>query len=76
MTVLEWMEIFGDNLKEMLEYANMTQRELADAAGLSESSVSDYINKRKLPGIKAIINIGYALDCDFNDLIDFGEHIE
>lgn len=75
MTELEWMEIFGDNLKEMLEYANMTQRDLADAAGLSESSVSDYIHKRKFPGIRAIINIGYALNCDFNDLIDFGDRI-
>jgi transcriptional regulator with XRE-family HTH domain len=76
MTELEWMEIFGDNLKEMLEYANMTQRELADEAGLSESSVSKYMHKQAMPTLRAIINIGYALDCDFDDLIDFGEPIE
>lgn len=75
MSELEWMDIFGDNLVDMLQGARMTQRELADAIGLSEASVSQYINKRKMPGIKAIVNIAYALDCSIDDLIDFGDRI-
>lgn len=75
MTELEWMEIFGDNLKDMLEYSKMTQRELADAAGLSESSVSDYIHKKKLPGVRALVNIAYVMDCTMDELIDFGDRI-
>jgi transcriptional regulator with XRE-family HTH domain len=76
MTELEWLQIFGDNLADMLNYARMTQRELADETGLSESSISNYIKKNKIPGIKALINISYALDCDVSDLIDFGDRIE
>mgnify|MGYP003506772607 CR=1 FL=1 len=76
MSETEWIDIFGDNLADMLDEANMTQRELADAAGLAESSVSRYVHKEMAPSFKAIINIAYALDCDVNELIDFGDMIE
>lgn len=75
MSELEWLEIFGDNLVDMLEDAKMTQRELADAAGLSEGTISHYINKTRLPGLKAIINIAYAMDVSIDELIDFGDRI-
>lgn len=76
MTELEWIEIFGDNLADMLKESNMTQKELADAAGISESMVSDYIHKRRAPRLRAIINIAYALSCSVDELIDFEEMIE
>lgn len=75
MTEFEWLDIFGDNLKSLLEDANMTQRELADAAGISEACVSKYITKLQAPNFRAIINIAYALDIDISELIDFGERI-
>lgn len=76
MTELEWVGIFGDNLSDMLQDAKMSQQELADATGLSKASISSYINKRKAPGLKAIINIAHALDCSVDDLMDFEEMIE
>lgn len=76
MTELEWIDIFGDNLRDMLDDANMTQRELADETGLAESSISRYIHKEMAPSFKAIINIAYALDCSIDDLIDFGDKIK
>lgn len=71
----EWMDIFGDNLLEMLKESNMTQRDLANKARLAESTVNDYIHKRKMPGVRAIVNIAYALNCSVSDLIDFGDRI-
>lgn len=75
MTELEWLDIFSDNLTCLLRDANMTQRELADAAGVAESSISKYIHKEQLPTLRSIINISYALDIDISELIDFGERI-
>lgn len=75
MTELDWLNVFGDNLASYLRDTHMTQRELADAAGLSESCISSYIHKTKVPTIRAVINIAYALDIDISDLIDFGETI-
>lgn len=76
MTETQWLDTFGDNLASMLYDAKLTQRDLADMTGLSESTISFYIRKQKMPGIKAILKIAYALDCEVSELIDFGSTIE
>lgn len=75
MSEFEWLDIFGDNLRDMLIDANMTQRELADETGLTEATISRYIQKQRIPTLRAIINIAYALGCDVDELVDFGDRI-
>lgn len=75
MTETEWLDIFGDNLVNLLNEANMSQQELAEAADLSKASISNYINAKKIPSLKAIINISKVLDIDVSELIDFDEMI-
>lgn len=76
MTEVEWMREFGSNLKCLLKDAMMTQKELAEDSGISESMISDYVNGLRIPGAKAIVNIANTLSCNTDDLIDFGEMIE
>lgn len=76
MTLKSWIDTFGDNLTELLEERDMTQLELARDSGLSVGSINAYIHKQSPPGIKAIINIAYALDIDVGELIDFGDCID
>lgn len=76
MSEAEWLDIFGDNLDQMLYEANMTQRELSETTFINESTISRYISKQRIPNIKHIISIAYALDCSVGDLIDFGDLIE
>lgn len=76
MSENDWLNAFGDNLRDMLESVGMSQRELAEQTGLSPGAISKYIHKQSLPGIKAIVNIAYVLDCSMDDLIDFGCMIE
>lgn len=76
MSEQEWMNIFGDNLAKMISKAGYSQEEFAKEAGLSQSTVSKYINKQQLPGIKAIVKIAYVLDCDVTELADFEDIIE
>ena len=75
MTEIEWINIFGDNLITMLQERRMTQRDLSDMTGLSEATISKYVNKQQAPSLKAIINISWALNVDVTELIDFGERI-
>lgn len=75
MSELEWLDIFGDNLVSLLQETRMSQRELADAADLSESTISSYIHKRKIPSLKAVVNIAYAFSITVDELIDFGDMI-
>ena len=76
MTEIEWLDIFGDNLRDILLDVGMTQSELADELGIDKSLVSRYVNKQYIPNLKTIINIAYILNCDISELIDFGESIE
>ena len=76
MTELEWLDIFSGNLQDLMQERGYSQRQLADAVGLSDAAISSYIHKQKMPGIRAIVNIAYEFDCDVTDLIDFGDRIE
>ena len=76
MSEVEWMKIFGQNLEEMLVEARMTQRELAEDTGLSEAAISQYINQRRMPTVRALVNISYSLGCSFDELMDFGDRVD
>lgn len=75
MTEWEWLNNFSDSLKSELEYAGMTQRDLADAAGLSEAAISSYIHKKKIPTVKSVVNICQVLGIYTDDLINFEKRI-
>lgn len=75
MSEQEWLDIFADNLVDLLAEKGYSQIDLAESTGLSKGTISSYINKRKMPGIRAIINIAYELDLSVEELIDFGERI-
>lgn len=76
MTQSEWKHIFGDNLLSILQEKGMTQLQLSRDSGVSTAMISEYINKRSIPGLVAIINIAYALDMRIDDLVDFDEPID
>ena len=69
-TEVQLLKAFGNNLADQLEDAWMTQKELAEETGLSEATISRYISGDVMPTLKSILNIMYALDCDFEDLVD------
>lgn len=75
MSEVEWMDIFGDNLAEIMRDGRWTQEDLAEDAGISQAAISNYLNKKRMPTVKAIVNLCYALGEDFNDFIDFGDKI-
>ena len=76
MSQQEWLNIFGDNLVSILEEEQISQKELSRLTGLSESTISRYINKSQMPNVRAIINISYALDWSFEDMLNYGDIIE
>lgn len=76
MTQSEWKHVFGNNLSDILEEKGMSQAQLARDSGVSMGMISDYINKRSVPGIFAVINMAYALDMEVSELIDFGDRVK
>lgn len=83
MTREDWMQSFGENLNEILIHKGINQRQLSEMTGISTSTISDYINGKKMPSCEFIVKIVYALDSirfsrnvDYFDLLDFGDTID
>ena len=70
MSELEVIDIFADNLRDLMQEVGITQRELADESGVTEATISRYLNKQRMPTLKAFLNICYVLECQPNELID------
>lgn len=75
MSEIEWMDIFGDNLRDILKEQNMSRRELAQVLGVSEVTISNYINKKQIPTMEVIVNMAYELSISVDELIDFGDRV-
>lgn len=75
MSEVKWLKIFGENLKEILEERGMSQKKLAWETGLSEGTISGYIQGRVMPSAKAIVNLSYVLCISLDDLVDFGSEV-
>jgi len=76
MTKQEWMELFGDNLKKLMDERGMSGKELATKTYMSPATISKYINKKQAPKPKAIINMSLVLGVPIKDLIGFTNHID
>lgn len=75
MSETEWIDIFGDNLVDILKYNRMTQEDAVIESGLSRSSISFYVNKKFMPSLEAAISLAFALDVDIDEFIDFDDSI-
>lgn len=67
-------DIFSKNVKRLLDEKCMSQRELADAAGVTEVAMSRYLNDGRMPKAPILYNIAKVLGVSIDDL--FEEHPE
>ena len=66
---VEFIDIFADNLREVMKEVGITQAELADEAGINRSTISRYLNKQRMPDLVSLLNICFILECDVSDLV-------
>lgn len=67
-------DIFSKNVKRLLDEKCMSQRELADAAGVTEVAMSRYLNDGRMPKGPILYNIAKVLGVSIEYL--FEEHPE
>ena len=61
-------EIFVKNLVRIMRREDISQRELARGANLSDAAVSRYVKGIRFPNSKAMIELSRALNCSIDDL--------
>lgn len=75
MSEVEFMSIFADNLRDIMQEVGMSQNELARKIGIDKSAVSRYLNKQIIPSLPMYINICNALGCDLEELVPTYDYI-
>lgn len=59
-----------DNLLKILKHKKMTQKVLAEKAGIGQATVSELINKKRhKPSITTVEKIAKAIDVSIEDLL-------
>mgnify|MGYP004580375005 FL=1 len=53
--------IFVDRVKELIKINNLTQRDLANDVGVTESTMSKYLSGDRIPGGETLSNLATAL---------------
>lgn len=66
-----WKYEFGDRLAQLMYTKGFTQKELAEYTGISQSTISGYINNTIAPSAYNINKIARVLGYSTSELIDF-----
>ncbi len=64
------MKSLGEKLMDILEQKDMTQRNLADLVGVTEVTISRYINGSRQPRSDILGKIAKALNVSLDDLLN------
>lgn len=69
VTEHEWRKIFSKNLTRKLRNFGMTQDELSYITGISQVTISKYINCKATPSTYNVRKIAKALKCSVSELM-------
>lgn len=61
------------NLKQLRKAKKLTQKQLAEQIGVTESSINQYENGKKRPKYETLLLLGDALDCSVSDIVGDGD---
>ncbi len=56
------MSVFTERVKELMKRDNISQKDLANISGISESSISRYLSESLQPRMDILINIAKAFN--------------
>ena len=70
------MEKIGDRISKLLKETNYSQKELAGLIGVTEASMSRYLNNEREPKMEVIANLATALNTTSDYLINGKENEE
>lgn len=68
-----WKDNFSNGLLDRMNYHGYTQDSLAKEIGVSQKSVSKYLNKKAVPSAYALYRMTKVLRCTADDLVCFND---
>lgn len=62
-------DVFPVNLRMLIAKRGITQKELAEEAGMTEAAISRYCNGKRVPNLVTAAALASALDCTVDQLM-------
>ena len=66
-----WKREFASKLIKMMANKGCDQTYLSEISGVSQVSISNYLNKKAIPNCYTVFKLSKALGCNVSDLMDF-----
>ena len=66
-----WKREFASKLIKMMANKGCDQTYLSEISGVSQVSISNYLNKKAIPNCYTVFKLSKALGCTVSELIDF-----
>lgn len=63
-------QVFANNLKAYMEMKGVTQKEVADAIGISQGAICDWMRLRNYPRMDRIQRLAEYFGCEKSDLVE------
>ena len=76
MSEVEFIDIFGDNLRSLMEERGYSQRELAKESMINHATISRYLYKERMPTAKSLVNLAFTLECDLDELVPTYDYVD
>lgn len=73
---IERQRIFGENLERLRKQKNLSRKELAEAIGVTENSMSAYALGRRSPTIDRLFSLAKVLDVTMAELLGEAPAVE
>ena len=67
LTDEKYAEMFSNRLRKIMEVRCISQKEISDKTGITQSSLSLYMNGKRIPNLYTVYKLSVALNCSMND---------
>lgn len=67
----DWRKEFKRRLRKKILFSRKSQKDIAEAIGISTNTMSNYVNGRRIPDARIIDRLARVLNCTANDLTNF-----
>lgn len=76
MTEMMFVKSVGQNLKFAVKEYGISLTELSAKTHIDKSTLSKYLQGKRIPTLINIVNLAYALECGLEELVDADDYVE
>ena len=73
---MDHLEAYRRNLRRMAAEKNLTQKEIAIRADISETHVGMMMNGTRNPTLRTAVNVAHALGVTLSEMLEGAEYVE